>query len=100
MEDIKTNSDNSGIHILSYIGIGSLMFSVACILFIAITCCYQILFDGVLQWFLNLTFFRHQTKDAGDDSDPSSGLLASGGQPAHLMSSVPESSVSRKYTEP
>ena len=99
MEDIKTNLDNSGMHILSYIGIGSLMFSVACILFIAITCCYQILFDGVLHGFLNLTFFRHRTEDARDDSDPSSGLLASG-QPERLMSSVPESSVSRKYTEP
>ena len=99
MEDINTNLDNSGIHILSYIGIGSLMFSVACILFIAITCCYQILFDGVLQWFLDLTFFRRRKKDARDDSNPSSGLLASG-QPVHLMSSVPESSVRRKYTEP
>ena len=99
MEDIITNTEHSGIHILSYIGIGSLMFSVVCILFIAITCCFNILFDNLgLQWVLNRIFFRRRTKEDHGDSDPSSGLLANS-KPVYLRPSVLESTNPKEYLE-
>ena len=100
MEDIITNTTHSGIHILSYIGICSLMFSVACILFIAITCCFNILLNNLgLQWVLNRIFFRRRTKEDHGDSDPSSGLLAKT-KPVHLRPSVLESTKPEDYLEP
>ena len=78
MEDNNLTSKITGIQVLSYIGIGSLMISATCVLLISITCCYNILFNSVgAEWLFRLNFLKRFQRDVDRAHNPSSSLLVS-----------------------
>ena len=66
----------SGIKLLSYIGIGSLMLSAACVILIFLICCYNIFFKNVgADWGFSFKFLKRMKKKDYNDTNQSSDLL-------------------------
>ena len=76
MEDNYLTSEITGVQVLSYIGIGSLMISATCVLLISIICCYNVFFNRVgAEWLFRLKFFERFQREV-DTHNPSPSLLA------------------------
>ena len=78
MEDNFLTSEITGIQVLSYIGIGSLMISATCVLLISIICCYNVFFNSVgAEWLFRLSFLKRFQRDVDDAHISSPSLLVS-----------------------